>query len=142
MRAFCRVATLLGVLALAGCNPWSSRCETLCESLIDGCGFGAWSSVEQCRAGCVDDMYRRSDAEELFSCYEDAVATPSIEDASRRVSRAREAGLFDAAIAEGSWDEPGEVQRALELGRCDLFAFVQCKVEAVQVVPRAPLVEN
>jgi len=65
-----------------------------------------------------------------------------VEDAARRVTRAQEAGLFDTAINAGTWDEATEVQRALELGTCDLFAFVQCKVEAVQVVPKAPLVEN
>jgi len=63
-------ALLLGVslIVLAGCNPWSSRCETLCSSLMDECGFGAWSSVEQCRMGCVEDMYRRADAKDLLTC--------------------------------------------------------------------------
>jgi hypothetical protein len=85
-------------------------------------------------------MYRRSDAKDLFACYESAVAAPNDEEAARRVTRAQAAGLFDSAIAEGTWDEAAEVTRAKDLGTCDLFAFVQCKVEAVQVVPQAPLV--
>jgi hypothetical protein len=142
MRAF-RLSLLLLALALfCGCNPWSNRCETLCSGLMDTCSFGAWSSVEQCRMGCVDDMYRRSDASELFACYESAIAAPSPGEASQRVARARAAGLFDATIAAGTWDEETEVTRALELGTCDLFAFGQCKVDAVQVVPEAPLVGN
>jgi len=136
-----RLCLLLSALALlGGCNPWSTRCETLCSSLIDDCGFGAWSSTEQCRSGCIEDMYRRSDAKDLFACYESAVAAPNDEEAARRVTRAQAAGLFDSAIAEGTWDEAAEVTRAKDLGTCDLFAFVQCKVEAVQVVPQAPLV--
>ena len=127
---------------LAGCNPWSSQCEDLCSSVMDDCGFGAWSSVEQCRLGCIDDMYRRTDAKQLIACYEAAVAAPTVEEATTRVNRARQAGLFDAAIEAGTWDEQAEIQRASELGTCDIFSFVQCKVEAVQVVPKAPLVGN
>ncbi len=125
---------------LGGCNPWATRCETLCSSLIDECGFGAWSSTEQCRSGCIEDMYRRADAKDLFTCYESAVAAPDDAEAAQRVARAQAAGLFDSAIAAGTWDEAAEVTRAKTLGTCDLFAFVQCKVEAVQVVPEAPLV--
>jgi len=85
-------------------------------------------------------MYRRDDAKDLLACYETALAPPTLEEATTRVTRAQQAGLFAAEIAAGTWNEEAEVQRALELGSCDLFAFVQCKVEAVQVVPTAPLV--
>jgi hypothetical protein len=137
-----QVLLVLVALALTGCNSWSSRCETLCTSLFNDCSLEAWSSIEQCRLGCVEDMYRRDDASDIFTCYEAALAPPTLEAATARVNRAREAGLFESEIAAGTWDEEGEVQRALELGSCDLFAFVQCKVEAVQVVPTAPLVGN
>lgn len=136
-----RLFLVLCIFALlGGCNPWSTRCETLCSSLIDDCGFGAWSSTEQCRSGCIEDMYRRSDAKDLFACYESAVAEPDAAEAAQRVARAQKAGLFDEAIAAGTWDEASELTRATALGTCDLFSFVQCKVEAVQVVPKAPLV--
>lgn len=135
-----QVLLVLLVTILSGCNQWSSRCETLCTSLFNDCSLEAWSSIEQCRLGCVEDMYRRNDAKDLFTCYETALAPPTLEEAATRVTRAQQAGLFEAEIAAGTWDEEAEVQRALELGSCDLFAFVQCKVEAVQVVPTAPLV--
>ena len=137
----CLVLVLLA-LGLAGCNTWSDRCESLCGRLVDECGFTAWSSSEQCRVGCVDDMYRRHDAAELLACYEAAIDPPDSETAEQRVRRAREGGLFDDAISAGSFDEAAEVQRAVELGTCDAFAFVQCKVEAVQVAPQTPLVED
>ena len=140
MRALSSITLLLTILLGVGaCNPWSSRCEDLCSQLKEDCNFSAWATSEQCRQGCVDDMYRRDDAEELFACYERAVAVPSADEAIARVAQAQQAGLFDKAIEAGSWDQASEEARAIELGTCDLFAFVQCKVEAVQVAPQLPL---
>ena len=133
------MAASVVAISLVGCNPWSSRCEELCTRLVDECDFGAWSSAEQCRMGCVDDMYRRHDAEELLACYETAIEAPSEDVARQRVLRAQQAGLFDEQVASGTFDETIEVQRAIEFGTCDVFEFVQCKVDAVQVLPETPL---
>ena len=131
---------LVTTLGLLGCNPWSERCESLCTQLMNECQYSAWATTEQCRKGCTDDLYRRDDAAEVMSCYENAVAVPSSEEAASRVARAREAGLFDKAIEAGTWDQATEEARAVQLGTCDLFAFVQCKVGAVQVEPTLPLI--
>lgn len=125
--------------SLGACSSSSARCESLCTQLVDECGYSAWTSVDQCRSGCVDDMYRRSDADEVLGCYEEALAVPSREEAATRVNRARQAGLFDRAVENGTWDEEAEIDRAIDLGTCDLFSFVQCKVEAVQATPESPL---
>ncbi|MEE2828594.1 MAG: hypothetical protein VX498_05370 [Myxococcota bacterium] len=125
--------------ASSGCNPWSSRCESLCVRLVDECGFNAWSSAEQCRLGCVDDMYRRTDAEELLGCYEAAVDPPSHEEAAELVNRALQAGFLAPPIDDQPLDVDAEIERAVAFGTCDVFSFVQCKVEAVQVPPSSPL---
>lgn len=131
---------LSATLGLVGCNPWSERCENLCTQLMNDCEYSAWATTEQCRQGCTDDLYRRDDAADVMTCYESAVAVPSAEEAASRVARAREAGLFDKAIEAGTWDQTAEEARAVELGTCDLFAFVQCKVGAVQVEPKLPMI--
>ena len=126
------LAAALVLLALAGCSDTEQECEAICARFIDECGFTAWSGVEQCTAGCVEDMYRRDDGDSVFACYHAAVDAPDRAVAEARVDRAIEAGLFDAPSMV-PFDKEGAIDEAVAVGTCDLFAVIQCKVEAVQV---------
>lgn len=123
---------LLGALALAGCDRIPEGCEAICSRFVVECGFTAWSGVEQCAAGCVEDLYRRDDAEEVLACYHAAVDVPSRTEAEARVDRAIEAGLFDQPSVI-PFDKEAVIDGAVDSGTCDLFAVIQCKVVAVQV---------
>ncbi len=124
------VALLLGVLA--GCSDVPDQCEAICSRFLNECGFVAWSGVEQCAAGCVEDMYRRDDTDQVFACYHAAVDPPTTAEAEARVDRAIEAGLFDQPSVV-PFDKQAVIDEAIDSGTCDLFAVVQCKVDAVQV---------
>ncbi len=133
------LALAAAVGLLAGCNPHADECESICRQFVVGCEFTAWPTAEQCRAGCEEDMYRRDDAADVFACYEAAVAPPSRIEAGARVDAAVDRGFFAEEIAAGTWDREATIDAAVEAGTCDLFAVVQCKVEAVQVRPDPPL---
>ena len=139
-RSLAFLLLLLLATAGSGCDRWSSRCETLCVRLVNECSFSAWSSTEQCRLGCVDDMYRREDAGELLACYEAAVEPISRAEAAELVDRAFQAGFLTRPIDDQPVDIEAEIERAMAFGTCDAFSFVQCKVEAVQVAPSTPLI--
>ncbi len=127
----------LGVVAaLVACNPTSQRCEAVCTKFVLGCGWNAWTSVEQCRQGCVEDMYRRDDANEVLDCYVAASDAPAEETAASWVDRAYGAGVFDAKVAAGTYSREEAVEEAIAFGTCDVFAAVQCKVDAVIRPPR------
>ena len=130
---------LLAALLCSGCVTNNAECERMCGRFVNECGFNAWASVEQCRVGCVEDLYRRTDAAEVIACYDAAVDVPTAEQAGALVDRATEAGLFSEQITAGTFDRNTAVQQAIVNGTCDAFAVVQCKVEAVQVRPTAPL---
>ncbi|GEM_PF-1810457 len=131
---------VLAALLLPGCVTNGAECERICGRFVNDCGFNAWNSVEQCRVGCVEDLYRRTDAAEVIACYDAAVDAPSEEEAGALVDRAVDAGLFSEQQAAGTFVRATAVQEAIGHGTCDPFAVVQCKVEAVKVRPDAPLV--
>ncbi len=130
---------LLVAVLLSGCVTNSAECERICSRFVNECGFTAWASVEQCKVGCVEDLYRRTDTAEVIACYDSAVDVPTPEAAGALVDRAVEAGLFSAQVTAGTFDRNVAVQDAIGHGTCDSFAVLQCKVEAVQVRPTAPL---
>ena len=131
----------LGLMALAGCSDVPERCETICYRFVDDCGFTAWSGVEQCTAGCLEDMYRRTDADDVLDCYQAAVDPPTREQAEIRVDRALEAGLL-GEVSFVPFDREATIDQAVASGTCDMFAVVQCKVDAVQVPASGPLLGN
>jgi hypothetical protein len=123
---------LLGLVALAGCSDVPDRCDAICSRFVVDCEFTAWSSVDQCAAGCVEDMYRRTDAHDVLDCYHAAVDTPTAQQSEARVDRALEAGLLGEASFI-PFDRAAAVDQAMSAGTCDMFAVVQCKAESVQV---------
>jgi hypothetical protein len=134
-----RLLLLAALLSLVGCNSTARRCENVCTEFMTTCGWTAWPSVEACKAGCEDDLYRRSDAAEVLDCYDAAVA-PMPEDAAEDlITRAITEGIFEADEADGSFSYIAEVDRFVEASRCDVFATVQCKVQAVQQPINTPL---
>ena len=137
MRTLC---LLLMACLGSGCVTNGAECERICARFVTECGFNAWTSVEQCRVGCVEDLYRRDDADEVLACYDAAIDVPTSDQAGALVDRAAAAGLFAEQVAAGTFDRAAAVQEAIVHGTCDPFAVVQCKVEAVQVRPDAPLV--
>jgi len=128
------VLALLGS-ALPGCDSQRGECEQICRTFITTCEWNAWSYVSQCTQGCVEDMYRRDDAEEIFACYRSAVAAPSREEATATVERALAAGLFSKDLEVGEFNLEVAIDSAIENGTCDAFAAVQCKVEALKARP-------
>ena len=138
MRFSLLVCALLAVLlsgALGGCDSPRDECEQICRSFIQTCEWNAWGYVSQCTQGCVEDMYRRDDADEIFTCYRAAVAAPTREEASETVQRALDAGLFSKDVAVGQFNLEEAIDSAVENGTCDPFAAVQCKVEALKAPP-------
>ena len=135
VRALALASFALLLSLAAGCNPSQSGCESICRQLITGCEFTAWSSAEQCQAGCVEDMYRRSDAEDVLACYQAAIDPISRAEAEDRVDRALEKGALGGLTLSDGIDREAVIQQTLEASSCDVFAVVQCKVEAVQVAP-------
>jgi len=123
-----------------GCQPNRNECQALCSKLVNTCGWPAWTSVDQCREGCLDDLYRRDDSEELIACYNEAADPPTIEAANARVDLAVAQGVFDAQIAQGTFTRESAMAQMTEKMTCDPFAAVQCKTEAVLVRPDLPLV--
>jgi len=136
--------TLTLLLLLAGCSGQTNRaqCRALCSKFVNTCGWPAWTSVEQCQQGCLDDLYRRDDAAELFACYNDAADPPTAEVAGAQVDLAVEQGVYDAQILQGTFDRTTAIERMTEQMTCDPFAVVQCKTEAVLVQPDLPLVQE
>jgi hypothetical protein len=132
---------LVAVLSF-GCVTNGNECEEICTRFVTDCGFNAWGGVEQCRIGCVEDLYRRADADEVLACYHAAVDPPTSEQAEALVDRATEAGFFDDRIEAQTFVRADAVTEAIGNGTCDAFAVVQCKVEAVQVRPTAPLLSG
>ncbi len=133
---------LLAVLALSGCNPNRNTCHALCSKFVNTCGWPAWTSVDQCRQGCMDDLYRRDDGNELIACYNAAADPPSAEVAGARVDLAVEQGVYDLQILQGTFDRASAVADMTQKMTCDPFAAVQCKTEAVLVEPDLPLVRE
>jgi len=137
-----RALLFLLVLTLAGCTPNRNECEALCSKLVNTCGWPAWTSVDQCAEGCVDDLYRRDDADDLISCYNAAADAPPPEVAGARVDLAVEQGVYDAQIAQGTYSREGAIVQMTERMTCDPFAAVQCKTDAVLARPSLPLVNE
>ncbi|MBJ93634.1 MAG: hypothetical protein CMP23_04080 [Rickettsiales bacterium] len=130
----------LGLVPLTGCESHRSECEDICRSFVNTCEWNAWTHVSQCTQGCVEDMYRRHDVDEVFACYRRAVAAPAREEARQVVERALDAGLFSKSQEIGEFDLEAEVDRAVEAGTCDPFAAVQCKVQALKTEPAGLLI--
>ncbi len=129
-------------LALVGCNTTSRRCESVCVEFMSTCGWTAWPDVDACKAGCEDDLYRRTDAEEVLDCYEAAVAPLPEEAAEALVTRALTEGIFAAQEDAGTFSYIAEVERYVGASQCDVFAAVQCKVLAVQQPIVTPLLAD
>ncbi len=136
------MALLLGLALVAGCSPHRNQCQALCSKMVNTCGWPAWTSVDQCREGCQDDLYRRDDADELIACYHAAADPPSPEEAGARVDLGIEQGVYDAQIAQGTFDRDTAIASLTERMTCDPFAAVQCKTNAVLVRPDLPLVRE
>jgi hypothetical protein len=131
-----RTLLLLAIASfVVGCNPHADACDSICRRFVAGCDFSAWSSVQQCTDGCVEDMYRRDDVEEVLACYEAAVDAPTRAQVEATIDRALEHGFFVDEVAAGTFDRNARVTAGIEAGTCDLFAVVQCKVDAVQKPP-------
>lgn len=133
------VAHALGVALLLmgslGCDSNRADCEGICRTFISTCEWTAWSHVSQCTQGCVEDMYRRDDTDDIFACYRSAAAAPSREEAEATVQRAVDAGLFAKDQELGAFVLEEVIDAAVEHGTCDAFAAVQCKVQALKAPP-------
>lgn len=126
------VALAVLLVGVRGCGSDAEGCESICRRFVDECGFSAWQTVEQCAAGCVEDLYRRDDKDRVLECYHAAVDAPTREQAEVAVDAAIEAGLFSQPHI-GPFDREAAVQEAVAAGTCDVFAVVQCKVDSIQV---------
>ncbi|MCP4871184.1 MAG: hypothetical protein GY898_20945 [Proteobacteria bacterium] len=132
---------LLSLTFAVGCNPHAEGCEAVCRKFVSGCEFSAWSNVTQCQEGCMEDMYRRSDATEVLACYTAAVDAPARASVEATLDRALEHGFFADEVTAGTFDREAKVAEGIEAGTCDLFAVVQCKVDAVQIAPTGPFLD-
>ncbi len=139
-----RFALLVLVAALAGCGSGDSgpRCDQVCRKFVNICEWPAWTSVEQCKRGCLDDMYRRSDAQEVLDCYAAAADAPSPDTVELTLDQALAQGVYDVAIAQGTFERGRAAAQLTEQMTCDPFAAVQCKTAAVLVRPDLPLVNE
>ena len=129
------MSALLLTSLLPACESHRDECEEICRTFISTCEWNAWSHVSQCTQGCVEDMYRRNDADEVFDCYRAAIAPPSREDARATVQQALDAGLFAKAQDLNEFVFEVAVDEAIAHGTCDPFAAVQCKVQALKAPP-------
>lgn len=121
--------TALFVLVMA-CNGRRADCESICTQLMEGpCEIGAWTSKAQCVQGCLDDLYRRDDADEILTCYQGAIDGPTTAEAEALIDRAIEARLFEAQVLSGTFDRAFEVE-ALDRRTCDVFSLIECKTRA------------
>lgn len=139
-----RFAPLLLIAALLGCGSGDNgpRCEQVCRKFVTVCEWPAWTTVDQCKRGCVDDMYRRSDSAEVLDCYATAADAPSPEQAEATLDEAIARGVYDVAIAQGTFDRATATAQVTEQMTCDPFAAVQCKTASVLVRPDLPLVNE
>jgi len=135
------LAVGLGLAFFSGCSPHEKRCEEVCLQFVNDCGWTAWENLAQCQVGCVDDTYRRDDANELLDCYSSAAAVPSLEEAAAAVERAVEAGFFSVEQASGTFDREAATTLAVEQGTCDAFALVQCRADAVKRRPTGAFIQ-
>lgn len=140
-----RIALLLACALLFGCGGSGDsgpRCEQVCRKFVNVCGWPAWTSVEQCKRGCLEDMYRRSDANEVLDCYAAAADPPTTEAVNAAVDEAVARGVYDSGISQGTFDRAAALSQMTEQMTCDPFAAVQCKTDAVLVRPDLPLVNE
>lgn len=135
------VLCLVAVLLL-GCSSTARRCESVCTEFMTTCGWTAWPSVDVCKAGCEDDLYRRGDASDVLDCYESAIAPLPQEAAEEIVTRALTEGMFRAQEEANTFSYIAEVERYTSASECDLFATIQCKVLAVQQPVNTPLLSE
>ncbi len=139
-----RFAILWFAVALVGCGSGDNgpRCEQICRKFVTVCEWPAWTSVEQCKRGCLDDMYRRADAAEVLDCYAAAADAPTAELVQQTLDEAIALGVYDVAVAQGTFDRAQAAIQMTEQMTCDPFAAVQCKTSAVLVRPDLPLVNE
>ncbi len=130
---------LLFCVLLSACTGTERQCEQLCQKMVGTCAWQAWSSVEVCTQGCLDDLYRREDSAEIVACYDAAVEPMTRDAAEAAVTDALNAGL----LADDSPDFSflGEVQRLQDGSACDAFAVIRCKQGAAPSRPDLPLVD-
>jgi hypothetical protein len=129
-------------LAAPACSPVASRCDEVCRRFVQTCQWNAWTSVDQCSQGCRDDLYRRDDAQEVLDCYERAADPATDEEAEAAVDAAIQAGFWQEERDAGTFDRAGRVAEAKAASECSPFEAVQCKVDAVLVDPKLPLLGN
>lgn len=130
------------LVLLAGCATAASKCEDLCVRLVDDCAFTAWPSVESCRVGCMDDLYRRDDVDDVLGCYHAALDGPTEAVAEAKVTEALDAGYWAAEVEAGTFDRPARVQQVRADGRCDPFAVVQCRIDSAGDEAPSPLLRS
>jgi hypothetical protein len=127
-------------LLLSACSQVRPECELVCRKFVTVCEFPAWSTVEQCTQGCVDDMYRRDDWQVVLDCYARAADPPTEDEAAAWVDAALAAGRWAQQVAAGSFDRPAALDLARDSLTCDAFAVVQCKVDSVLDPPSGTLI--
>ena len=138
-----RLLPLLLAFTLLGCTQNNGpRCERLCSKFVNTCAWPAWTSVEQCKQGCIEDLYRRDDAEAVLDCYEEAADPPSAEAAAAAVDEALLIGVYDVQLFQGTFDRERAEEQMTERLTCDPFAAVQCKTRSVLTRPELPLVRE
>lgn len=124
------VHVVILVSTIAGCATHEKPCRALCTQLVaDPCNLPSWPTEEQCVRGCMDDLYRRDDAEEILACYQGAIDGPTRAQAEALVDRAIGEGLFEAESVAGTFDREFEIE-VLDRRSCDLFQMIDCKTRA------------
>jgi len=131
--------TIAALAGVPGCSGLRASCEEVCSRFVGDCHWTAWANVEQCARGCIEDMYRRDDADAVLDCYERAADPMPRDEAEAAVDRAVEAGFWREEREDGTWDRTATVEAAMESSRCSPFEAVQCKVDAVLVEPKTAL---
>jgi hypothetical protein len=133
-------------LLLSACDNHRDACTSLCHRMVDpvedgGCALHAWKTHAQCVQGCIDDLYRRDDAETILACYQGALDGASRATAEDAVDTAIAERLFTGVGTTGGIDRE-ETITDLMARRCDLFAIVRCKTEATRAEWDAPLLSD
>lgn len=139
-----RAVIIVLIALLAGCGGGDNgpRCEQVCRKFVNVCEWPAWTSVEQCKRGCLEDMYRRNDADAVLDCYAAAADPPTTEAVEAAVDEAIARGVYATGISQGTFDRAAAISQTTEQMTCDPFAAVQCKTDAVLVRPDLPLVNE
>ena len=67
------MAWFLLLIGGLGCAPevvWPPACESLCDELVNTCGYEAYPEHESCLEACVYDIEQEYDVEAQADCVE------------------------------------------------------------------------